>query len=209
MRKERGFLAVVDGWINGVKSNVLQVFTGLALGTIRDYIFRLDKMAEKLFAIMDAEGKFKVGGEGIIVETDECLVKQGKEDVWVVGVLEREVRDDGEGAAARKAAFMITRRRDEDTLVGFIWGRVEEGSVLISDCWRGYTDLLDDHSRTHGEHSVEYGYTAVVGDVTIPINTNHIEREWVEVRKALKHRRFSTYRNVLMRESYRLWILKG
>ena len=71
---------------------------------------------------------------------------------------------------------MITRRRDEDTLVGFIWGRVEEGSVLISDCWRGYTDLLDDH-YTHCtvNHSVEYGYTAVVGDVTIPINTNHIE----------------------------------
>ena len=43
---------------------------------------------------------------------------------------------------------MITRRRDEDTLVGFIWGRVEEWSVLIIDCWRGYTDLLDDHSRT-------------------------------------------------------------
>ena len=98
VRKERGFLAVVDGWINGVKSNVLQVFTGVALGTIRDYIFRLDKMGE---ALRDHGRGGEVQGrvEGIIVETDECLVKQGKEDVWVVGVLEE--RSETTGRARR------------------------------------------------------------------------------------------------------------
>ena len=57
-------------------------------------------------------------------------------------------------------------------------------------------------------HSVEYGSTAVVGDVTTQ-STPTTSSELVEVRKALKHRRFSTYRNVLMRSSYRLWFLNG
>ena len=58
-------------------------------------------------------------------------------------------------------------------------------------------------------HSVEYGKTAVVGGVTLRINTNHIEREWVEVRKALRRKPFRTYRAGLMRESYRQWFLSG
>ena len=116
-------------------------------------------------------------------------------DVWVVGVIEREVTIDGRGATARKVAFLIVKRRDAETLTNFIVDRVWGGSILISDSWRGYTAFLQ-RMYTHCvvNHSVEYGKTAVVGGVTLRINTNHIEREWVEVRKALRRKPFRTSR---------------
>ena len=131
-------------------------------------------------------------------------------DVWVVGVIEREVTIDRRGATARKVAFLIVKRRDAETLTNFIVDRVWGGSILISDSWRGYTAFLQ-RMYTHCvvNHSVEYGKTAVVGGVTLRINTNHIEREWVEVRKALRRKPFRTYRAGLMRESYRQWFLSG
>ena len=57
-----------------------------------------------VFSRMDAAGAFKVGGEGVIVEVDECWVMKEKDgtDVWVVGVIEREVTIDGRGVTARK-----------------------------------------------------------------------------------------------------------
>ena len=63
-------------------------------------------------------------------------------DVWVVGVIEREVTIDGRGATARKVAFLIVKRRDAETLTNFIVDRVWGGSILISDSWRGYTAFL-------------------------------------------------------------------
>ena len=53
-------------------------------------------------------------------------------------------------------------------------------------------------------HSVESCSTAVVGDVTIPINTNHIEREWVEVRKITKNIPEDKYNAKLEKEIFRL-----
>ena len=66
-------------------------------------------MAEKVFARMDAAGAFKVGGEGVIVEVDECWVKKEKDgtSVWVVGVIEREVTIDGE---ARRRGVCVPHR---------------------------------------------------------------------------------------------------
>ena len=83
------------------------------------------------------------------------------------------------GATARKVAFLIVKRRDAETLTNFIVDRVWGGSILISDSWRGYTAFLQ-RMYTHCvvNHSVEDGKTAVVGGVTIHINTNHIEESW-------------------------------
>ena len=212
VRLVRGFIAVIDGWILNLPMRAIGALTGLSPGTVRKYWRRLDAMAEKVFSRMDAAGAFKVGGEGVIVEVDEWWVMKEKDgtDVWVVGVIEREVTIDGRGATARKVAFLIVKRRDAETLTNFIVDRVWGGSILISDSWRGYTAFLqrmDTHCVVN--HSVEYGKTAVVGGVTLRINTNHIEREWVEVRKALRRKPFRTYRAGLMRESYRQWFLSG
>ena len=130
-------------------------------------------------------------------------------DVWVVGVIEREVTIDGRGATARKVAFLIVKRRDAETLTNFIVDRVWGGSILISDSWRGYTAFLQ-RMHTHcGQPQRRVSKTAVVVCVTLRINTNHIEREWVEVRKALRRKPFRTYRTGLMLSSYRQWILSG
>ena len=44
---------------------------------------------------------------------------------------------------------------------------------------------------------------------TLQFNTKHIEREWVDVLKALRRQPFRTSRAGLMLSSYRQWILSG
>ena len=77
-------------------------------------------------------------------------------DVWVVGVIEREVTIDGRGATARKVAFLIVKRRDAETLTNFIVDRVWGGSILIGDSWRGCTAFLQRmYMHCVVNHSVE------------------------------------------------------
>ena len=63
VRLVRGFIAVIDGWILNLPMRAIGALTGLSPGTVRKYWRRLDAMAEKVFARMDAAGAFKVGGK--------------------------------------------------------------------------------------------------------------------------------------------------
>ena len=154
-----------------------------------------------------------LGGPGVIVEVDECHLHKRKynrgnvlasEAIWVVGLIER--RNDGE----RRSAFMLTVRRNADVLIPFIQANVLPGSILISDQWKAYTDELErDFTRFTINHSVEYGRTIVISDMVIPINTNHIEREWVEVRKVVRHVAEDRYMLEFEREVFRMLYFNG
>ena len=62
VRIVRGFIAVINGWIN-LPMRAIGALTGLSPGTVRKYWRRLDAMAEKVFERMDAAGAIKVGGK--------------------------------------------------------------------------------------------------------------------------------------------------
>ena len=106
--------------------------------------------------------------------------------------------------------FFVTRKLGGNELVPFIRKWVEPGSILISDEWRGYTqELAQDYYRATVNHSVEFGYTAIVDGVEMSINTNHIEREWPEVRKEVEFLHASRYQEKLNREVFRLLFFAG
>ena len=88
--------------------------------------------------------------------------------------------------------------------------RRTSSTLLISDEWKGDSQVLDqDSKRATVNHSKEYGHKEVIGGVEVPINTNHIEREWREVRKVLANRQFSQFSDQLNKEVFRLLFLSN
>ena len=54
-----------------------------------------------------------------------------------------------------------------------------------------------------------YSDTAIVDGREVDVNTNHIEREWREVRKVLENRTLESYKPQLNNEIFRLLFLAG
>ena len=76
---------------------------------------------------------------------------------------------------------------------------------MVRDEWRGYTRQLDnDYTRLCVNHSVEFGHTITLNGQLFSINTNHIEREWVEIRKIVKNLPEEAYEAKLNKEIFRL-----
>ena len=87
------------------------------------------------------------------------------------GALERN--DDGPS----QVSVAVIDDRSRETLRAEIDARVETGSAIYSDEWRGYTGLESDYAHKTVNHAVEY----VVGQVT----TNGIENFWSLLKRGL------------------------
>ncbi|KAL7723132.1 hypothetical protein ACLKA6_012432 [Drosophila palustris] len=97
----------------------------------------------------------KLGGVGKVVEIDEAKVGKRKyncgrvvEGQWLFGGIERESGD-----------FFIVpvESRNTDTLLAIIRERIEDGSTIISDCWRAY-NCLESEGFVHQtvNHSINF-----------------------------------------------------
>ena len=105
---------------------------------------------------------------------------------------------------------MLTEKRGADVLVPFIRRWARPGSIPISDCWAGYTSELDEfYLRERVNHSDEFAHFAVVDGLELSANTNHIEREWREVREVLWCKSPEQYVDELNKEVFRLRFLAG
>ena len=105
---------------------------------------------------------------------------------------------------------MLTVRRNADVLIPFIQANVLPGSILISDERKGYTDVLErDYTRFTINHSVQFGRTILIGDTVVLINTNHIEREWVEIRKVVRNVAEDRYLIEFERKVFRMLYFDG
>ncbi|GLH07649.1 uncharacterized protein GBIM_13104 [Gryllus bimaculatus] len=86
----------------------------------------------------------KIGGEGLTVEIGECVFSPRKNyagrvvpQQWIFGGICRETKE----------VFMVMiPDKSAEALCGVIREKVNEGSVIISDCWRGYMNSHDDDS---------------------------------------------------------------
>ena len=211
----RKFFGSLQGWCGGDKVSSIKARLGISKKAWGAHKNVIQSVVDRSVEIREREPEGRLGGRGVVVEVDECHLHTRKyqrgaqlvtENIWVVGVIERCAT----GNRGRRAAFFITEKRGARELVPFIQKWVEPGSILISDEWRGYSrELARDYFRATVNHSVEFGYTAVVDGVEISINTNHIEREWREVREAVEFLPASRYQEKLNQEVFRLLFFAG
>lgn len=120
----------------------------------------------------------KIGGLNCVVEIDEAKFGKRKynrgrvvEGQWVLGGICRETKE---------SFFVPVEDRSAETLCGIIEKHVEKGSVLHTDCWRGYAPLAERGYRhltvNHTEHFVDPDSGAC---------TNTIESTWWAIKRSL------------------------
>ncbi|MGL5707973.1 MAG: transposase [Aeromonas sp.] len=122
-----------------------------------------------------------IGGEGHIVEIDECKFSKRKfhvgrefKSAWVVG---------GIDVQTRQTFFVEVLRRDTETLKRVIRENVLPNTIIYTDCWAGY-NFLDSSEYihmtvNHKEHFI---------DPVSGANTQLIENSWSVFKKSLRSR---------------------
>ena len=211
----RKFFTAVISWVTGGTVKTMLAQTGMTKRTWAHYRQRMQNVVDLTLKRMDERGELRIGGKGKVVEVDECKLFSAKyhkghqpaaKDIWVVGIIERDRDENGH----RRSAFMLTDRRPASVLVPFIEKWVEKGSIVMTDYWKGYNRSLDQiYFPEKVNHKTEFAHLGIVDGIEMSINTNHIEREWVEVRNAMRHNRISTYGDKLNREIFRQMFFAG
>ena len=131
----------------------------------------------------------KIGGPGIIVEIDECMLVKRKynrgrlvREQWIFGGYETE---------SKRSFFIPVERRDRVTLHNCILEYVEIGSIIMSDEWAAYGDL-EQYGYEH--YTVNHSLNFV--DPITGATTNHVESGWQKLK--ISHvKRYGTARSML------------
>ena len=215
VREIRKFFTAAISWVTGGKVKTLLAETGMTAKTWASYRQKFQNVVDLALNKAEERGELKLGGRGKVVEADECKLFSAKnhrghqpasKDIWVVGLIERDRDENGH----RRSAFMLTDKRPASVLVSFIEKWVEKGSIVLTDEWRGYDGSLDQiYFRAKVNHTREFAHFGIVDGIEISINTNHIEREWVEVRKLMRNQSIASYNDKLKKEIFRQLFLAG
>ncbi|CAG8613353.1 13178_t:CDS:1 [Acaulospora morrowiae] len=119
-----------------------------------------------------------IGGDGIVVEIDESKFCKGKDTdgIWVVGGVERTEK--------RKCFFVVVDRRDAETIRSIVSKHIKPGSIVATDCWRGYQNL-EDFDIIHEKINRSISFVNMNGT-----HTNTIEGTWqgLKIRIQPRHR---------------------
>lgn len=121
-----------------------------------------------------------IGGEGIVVELDECKLGKRKynrghrvEGVWILGGVER--------TPERRTFFVPVHSRDSATIVPIIERYVARGSIVHTDMWRAYSSIEIELGMTHYTVNHSRNFT----DPITGVHTNTIEGTWNGLKKAI------------------------
>jgi transposase-like protein len=162
-------------WLAGVRTNSIIAITGHSPNTIVDYI----KYINQLVCENLDQKKCCIGGDQIIVEIDECKIAKRKhnrghpvEGAWIVGGVER--------TPERHLFVEVVEDRTADTLREVISRYVRPGSIVHTDCWRGYASLnelgIDHKTVNHKKH---------FKDPISGVHTNTIEGTWAGIKGSI------------------------
>lgn len=123
---------------------------------------------------LDPDYMEPIGGPGVIVELDESKFGKRKhhrghrvEGVWVFGGVERTTE--------RRCFAVTVENRTAVTLSALIAKYVKAGSIVYTDCWKGYRPCdfkrlrMTHHTVNHSQHFV---------DPATGVHTNTIEGTW-------------------------------
>jgi transposase-like protein len=166
-------------WLCGSSYNAALTMTGHSSPTVTEYY----RFFRELVSSSLEDTDICIGGEGIIVEIDESKFGRRKynrghavEGAWVVGGIER--------TSDRKFFAEVVNMRDAVTLLDIIDRHVLPGSIVHTDCWRGYDQLsrligLEHHQVNHSKEYVN----KIDGT-----HTNTIEAKWGALKRKISIR---------------------
>lgn len=120
----------------------------------------------------------RIGGPDKIIEVDESIFGRSKYNrgrfisgQWVFGGIDRETR---------KTFFIPVKNRDAKTLREVLEEWVLPGTTIISDCWKGYTDL-----EQSGFHHLTVNHSINFVDPITKAHTNTVERRWRDIKETI------------------------
>ena len=123
---------------------------------------------------LDIPNMEPIGGPGVIVELDESKFGKRKyhrghrvEGVWVLGGVER--------TPERRCFAVIVENRTAVTLTTLIAKYLKEGSIVHTDCWKGYRP--SDFKRLRMTHRT-VNHSKHFVDPDTGVHTNTIEGTW-------------------------------
>lgn len=176
-------LMIVYHWLLGSTYTVIKQWTGCSSSTICGW-FNLLNYVVQLHLEMQ---RHMIGGPGVIVEIDESKFGKRKyhrghrvEGVWVVGGVER--------TPERRLFAVAVMDRRAPTLEALIRRYVHPGSIIITDCWKGYrTAALNRMGMEHFTVNHSRGFV----NPETGADTNTIEGTWCGMKQVIPKR----YRN--------------
>lgn len=162
----------------------VQSITGFESGisnknTISRWYSKLNELSGRIMRGLNPTGK--IGGPGHVIQIDESKFSKRKFGVgrivrspWIVGMIDVETRE---------VCFVETFFRNSETLNDIIHNHINEGSILITDCWAGYNNLqnlgFQHFTVNHSENFV---------DPITGANTQLIENTWGVYKKNMRKR---------------------
>ena len=173
-------------WCQDLNQSQIRRQLGINANTAVDW----DSFCRETCEVTMLQKSEKIGGPGKAVQIDESKVGKRKyhrghrvEGQWVFGGIEEDTR---------KCFLVPVEDRTEATLLPIIKQWIEPGTLIISDCWKSYSNLSK-HGYQHEtvNHSKEFvnsnGY-----------NTNKQEGHWRHMKTSLpifgtRKEHFSSY----------------
>ena len=146
---------------------------------------RVHKMVRDLICNYNRLFKKRIGGQGMVVEIDECHIHSRKNGVgrieegdlwWVVGGICRQTSE---------MFAVVTKYRDRQSLSKIIFENVNSKSTIYTDCWRGY-NKLEEMNLDYVHKTVNHSYN-FVDPVDRDVYTNTVERSWRSLRDNLPY----------------------
>jgi len=170
-------------WISGVTTTQIIEMTKCSSATISFWL-RIFRQAIS-FDMKATHEENMIGGPDVIVEIDESKFGKRKhnrghrvEGVWVVGGVER--------TPERRMFAISVEDRSAPTLLRLIERYVRPGSIIYTDCWKGYrTDGLIDLEMLHGT----VNHTLHFVDPETGVHTNGIEGTWSGIKQKIARRK--------------------
>jgi hypothetical protein len=167
-------------WLGKCSHEQLVAFTGISPKTVTIFgsYFR-----QLVSSSLDTDDTI-VGGEGVIVEIDESKFGKRKYNVghrvggaWVIGGVER---------TSEKLVFAeVVQNRNAETIIDVLSRHVARGSVIYTDCWRGYSSLSD----SLDVHHLTVNHSKNFVDPETGVHTNSIEALWGSMKRSIPARR--------------------
>jgi transposase-like protein len=156
-------------WLAGCRRNMIVDITGHSSATVTAYM----KFYRQLVESSLDEDDTIIGGEGVEVQVDESKFGKRKyerghrvEGAWVIGGVEL--------TQERKMFAKMVEKRDQGTIRDVLRAHIAPGSVLVTDCWRGYIGVEEALNLRH----LTVNHSKTFKDPETGACSNNIEGTW-------------------------------